>query len=109
MIAGSLVRGFHKASPQHASAHDGALNSPQVRLYVATTKPGAAAEASADEVLLERLQRDLDGYGPSLHQVVTTSDCLPDCLSGRLSWHHFEHHPTDEPQLTPSSSAPNPN
>jgi len=85
MIADSLVRGFHKASSQHASAHDGALNSPQVRLYVATTKPGAAAEASADEVLLERLQRDLDGYGPSLHQVVTTSDCLPDCLSGRLS------------------------
>ena len=85
MIAGSLARGFHKASPQHASAHHGALTSPQVRLYVATTKPGAAAEASADEVLLERLQRDLDGYGPSLHQVVTTSDFLPDCLSCRLS------------------------
>ena len=49
---------------------------------MATIKPGAAAEASADEVLLERLQRDLDGYGPSLHQVVTTSDCLPDYLDG---------------------------
>ena len=85
MIVGSLVRGFQKGSPQHASAHHGALTSPQVRLYVATTKPGAAAEASADEVLLERLQRDLDGYGPSLHQVVTTSDSLPECLSGRLS------------------------